>query len=51
MSIPVANVGGVGIRWFTKQIDELNPPKGTYIPPAGYVKKPFDFSAMSQRIQ
>ena len=51
MSIPAANVAGVGLSWFTKQIEELDPPPGTYVPPLGYVKKPFDFMAMFERLQ
>lgn len=51
MSMPTIGVEGIGLKWFTKQIDELSPPEGTYIPPRGYVKKPFDFLAMFQRMQ
>lgn len=51
MNLQAANVEGVGLRWFTKQIDDLEPPAGTYIPPDGYVKKPFDFMTIFQRTQ
>lgn len=51
IDMPTVNVMNIGMKGFTKQIDEIDPPKGTYIPPAGYVKKPFNFMAMFERVQ
>jgi hypothetical protein len=33
----------------TSSIEKLDPPAGTYDPPAGYTEKPFDLMAQMQK--
>jgi hypothetical protein len=44
-------MGNVSVKTWekTSSIEQLDPPPGTYDPPAGYTEKPFDFMSQMQR--